>query len=310
MLDLLIRDARLIDGTGNPGYSGDLGVKDGRVAAIGKIGDTATRVIDAGGRVLAPGFVDMHTHYDAQVFWDPTLSPSCLHGVTSVFAGNCGFSIAPLSVDAAPYLRRMLARVEGMPEASLEAGVPWDWESFDDYLSRLEGRVGLNIGVMCGHSALRRTVMGKCGQTDRASEDDLARMKSVLAASLAAGAMGFSTTISNTHNDADGNPVPSRAASEEELIALCGVCRDYPGTTIELGPGIDPFSPELVELMTQYRESGDQLAEQSMSAKDRTQTTAWRTLAESGALAGQVARAVTSDAETLRQEFRRFLDSV
>jgi N-acyl-D-aspartate/D-glutamate deacylase len=226
-------------------------VKDGRVAAIGKIGDTATRVIDAGGRVLAPGFVDMHTHYDAQVFWDPTLSPSCLHGVTSVFAGNCGFSIAPLSVDAAPYLRRMLARSKGCRKRASRLASRGTGRSFDDYLSRLEGRVGLNIGVMCGHSGLRRTVMGNCGQTERASEDDLARMKSVLAASLAAGAMGFSTTISNTHNDADGNPVPSRAASEEELIALCGVCRDYPGTTIELGPGIDPFSPELVELMTQ-----------------------------------------------------------
>jgi N-acyl-D-aspartate/D-glutamate deacylase len=251
MLDLLIRNARLVDGTGAAAYSGDLGVKNGRIAAIGKIGETATRVIDAGGRALAPGFVDMHTHYDAQAFWDPTLSPSCLHGVTSVFAGNCGFSIAPLSQDAAPYLLRMLARVEGMPEASLEAGVPWDWQSFDDYLSRLEGRVGLNIGVMCGHSALRRTVMGKRGQTEPASEDDLARMKASLAASLAAGAMGFSTTISNTHNDAEGNPVPSRAANEQELIALCGVCRDHAGTTIELGPGIDPFSHELVELMTQ-----------------------------------------------------------
>lgn len=250
MLDLLVRDARVIDGSGAPAYSADLGVKDGRIAAIGKLSDTAARTIEAGGRVVAPGFVDMHTHYDAQVFWDPTLSPSCLHGVTSVFAGNCGFSIAPLSADAAPYLLRMLARVEGMPEASLEAGVPWDWQSFADYLARIEGRIGLNVGVMCGHSALRRTVMGRRGQTERATDEELARMKAVLAESLAAGAMGFSTTISNTHNDADGNPVPSRAASDEELVALCGVCRDHPGTTIELGPGIDPFSPELVELMT------------------------------------------------------------
>lgn len=251
MLDLVIRDARVIDGTGAPAYSADVGVRDGRITAIGSITDAASRTIEAGGRVLAPGFVDMHTHYDAQVFWDPTLSPSCLHGVTSVFAGNCGFSIAPLSQDAAPYLLRMLARVEGMPEASLEAGVPWDWQSFGDYLDRLENRVGLNIGFMCGHSALRRTVMGKRGQTERAGAEDMARMKAVLAESLAAGAMGFSSTISNTHNDADGNPVPSRAASKEELIELSRVCRDYPGTTLELLPGTDPFDEPLLELMTQ-----------------------------------------------------------
>ncbi|MCB2060868.1 MAG: amidohydrolase family protein [Novosphingobium sp.] len=251
MLDLLIRDACLIDGTGAPARNADIGVKDGRIAAIGSISDSASRTIDADGRVLAPGFVDIHTHYDAQVFWDPTLSPSCMHGVTSVITGNCGFSIAPLSQDAAPYLLRMLARVEGMPEASLEAGVPWNWESFADYLDRLEGRVGLNIGVMCGHSAIRRTVMGKRGQTEQAGREDLERMKSVLAESLAAGAMGFSSTISTTHNDADGNPVPSRAASREELIALAGVCRDFPGTSLEFLPGIDPFDEPLMELMTQ-----------------------------------------------------------
>jgi N-acyl-D-aspartate/D-glutamate deacylase len=251
MLDLVIRDARVIDGTGAPAYSADVGVKDGRIAAIGKVTGTAARTIDAGGRALAPGFVDFHTHYDAQVFWDPTLSPSCLHGVTSVFAGNCGFSIAPLSPDAAPYLLRMLARVEGMPEASLEQGVPWDWRSFGDYLDRLENRVGLNMGVMCGHSAIRRTVMGQRGQTEAASADDLAAMKAMLAQSLAAGAMGFSTTVSPTHNDAEGNPVPSRAATEEELIELSRVCRDYPGTCLEFGPGTERFPQELVELMTQ-----------------------------------------------------------
>jgi N-acyl-D-aspartate/D-glutamate deacylase len=257
MLDLLIRDARLIDGTGKPGYSGDLGVKDGRIATIGKISDSAKRTIDAGGRVLAPGFVDMHTHYDAMVFWNPELSPSCLHGVTSVFAGNCGFSIAPLSPSAAPYLLRMLARVEGMPEKTLEVGVPWDWESFADYLGKLEGRIGLNFGAMCGHSALRRTVMGQRGVSEPASEDDLAKMKVVLAESLAAGAMGFSTTVSIVHHDAEGHPVPSRAASDEELLALCRVCRDHPGTSIELAPGIDRFSPELIELMTQMSLASD-----------------------------------------------------
>jgi N-acyl-D-aspartate/D-glutamate deacylase len=151
----------------------------------------------------------------------------------------------------------MLARVEGMPQRTLEVGVPWDWESFEDYLGKLEGRIGLNFGAMCGHSALRRTVMGERGVSERASEDDLARMKAVLAKSLAAGAMGFSTTVSTVHHDAEGHPVPSRAASDEELIELCRVCRDYPGTSIELAPGIDRFSPELVELMTQMSLASD-----------------------------------------------------
>ena len=116
--------------------------------------------MDAGGLVVAPGFVDIHTHYDAQVFWDPCLSPSPLHGVTTVVGGNCGFSVAPLSDESADYVMRMLATVEAMPLASLREGVPWDWRSFDDYLGRLEGRLAVNAGFLAGHSAIRRAVMG------------------------------------------------------------------------------------------------------------------------------------------------------
>jgi N-acyl-D-aspartate/D-glutamate deacylase len=251
MFDLLIRNARLVDGTGAPERRADLGVKDGRIAAIGDLDGPAAKTVDADGLVLAPGFVDCHTHYDAQVFWDPTLSPSSYHGVTTVMAGNCGFSIAPLSRDAAPYLLRMLARVEGMPEASLQTGVPWDWESFGEYLGKLEGRVGLNMGFMCGHSALRRVVMGERAVGEKATPEELEKMKAMLAASLSEGAMGFSSTISNTHNDGDGQPVPSRHASREELLALARVCRDHPGTILELLPGVDAFSGDQMELMTQ-----------------------------------------------------------
>jgi len=249
MFDLLIRNGLVVDGTGAPPRPADVGVKDGRIAEIGSLGGPARRTVDAGGQVVAPGFVDVHTHYDAQVFWDPTLSPSCYHGVTTVFGGNCGFSIAPLNKEAAPYLLRMLARVEGMPEVSLREGVPWDWESFGDYLDRIEGKVGLNAGFMCGHSALRRVVMGERAVGEKATAEDLARMKALLAASLREGAMGFSTTVSVSHNDADGRPVPSRHAAREELLELAAVCRDFPGTSLEIIPGVGEFGEREWSLM-------------------------------------------------------------
>ena len=132
MFDTLIRGGTLIDGTGAPGRRADVGLRDGRIAAIGELSEPAAETLDAQGRVGAPGFIDIHTHYDAQVFWDPTLSPSPFHGVTTIVGGNCGFSIAPLVPEAGGYLMRMLARVEGMPIERLEEGVPWDWQSFGD----------------------------------------------------------------------------------------------------------------------------------------------------------------------------------
>ena len=161
MLDVVIRGGTVIDGTGSRGRKADVGIRGDRIVAVGEVTEEARSEIDATGKVVSPGFVDVHTHYDAQVFWDGTLSPSPFHGVTTVFAGNCGFSIAPLSKEAGPYLMRMLARVEGMPLESLETGVPWDWESFGDYLGKLEGRVAVNAGFMVGHSAIRRVVMGE-----------------------------------------------------------------------------------------------------------------------------------------------------
>jgi N-acyl-D-aspartate/D-glutamate deacylase len=252
MFDLVIRNAQLVDGSGGPGRPADVAVQDGRIAKIAAgLREPAHRTIDADGQVLAPGFVDCHTHYDAQLFWDPTISPSSHHGVTTVLAGNCGFSIAPLSKEAAPYLLRMLARVEGMPETSLRTGVPWDWESFGEYLGRVEGRVGLNMGFMCGHSALRRVVMGERAVGEKATPEELERMKRLLSASLAEGAMGFSSTISETHNDGEGLPVPSRHAAREELVALARVCRDHPGTMLELLPGVERFGDYEMGLMTE-----------------------------------------------------------
>jgi N-acyl-D-aspartate/D-glutamate deacylase len=143
--ETIIRGGEVVDGTGSPRQRADLAIADGRIARIGDLTDaTADVVIDASGKIVAPGFVDIHTHYDAQVFWDPSLSPSSYHGVTTVVGGNCGFSVAPLSADAGDYLMRMLARVEGMPLTALSEGVPWDWSSFSEYLDRLDGRLALN----------------------------------------------------------------------------------------------------------------------------------------------------------------------
>ncbi|MBW2389973.1 MAG: amidohydrolase family protein, partial [Deltaproteobacteria bacterium] len=183
-------------------------------------------------------------------FWDGTLSPSPYHGVTTVMAGNCGFSIAPLSAEAGDYLMRMLARVEGMPLESLANGVPWDWTSFGEYLGKLDDKLAVNAGFMVGHSALRRVVMGERAVGHEATEEELAEMERLLGESLSAGGMGFSSTVSATHNDGDGQPVPSRHASREELIALARVVRDHPGTVLEFLPGVGEFTEEQKQLMT------------------------------------------------------------
>lgn len=255
MLDIRITGGRLADGTGQPACQGDVGIRDGRIVALGTVTEEARQTIDATGRIVAPGFIDVHTHYDAQAFWDPTFSPSCYHGVTTVFGGFCGFSIAPLTPDAGAYLLPMLARVEGMPQETLKAGVPWNWSSFGDFLGLLEGKVGLNCGFFVGHSAVRRVVMGERAVGSLASEAEIAAMSRLVHASLEEGAMGFSSTVSASHNDADGNPVPSRHASREELIALAAAVRDHPGTSLELLPNLD-FGEETVELLKDFSLAG------------------------------------------------------
>jgi N-acyl-D-aspartate/D-glutamate deacylase len=235
MFDLVIRGGTIVDGTGAAPIVGDVAVQGSRVVAVGAIDDSAVRTVDAEGMVVAPGFVDVHTHFDAQVFWDPTLSPSPQHGVTSVFAGNCGFSIAPLSGDAddAEYLLEMLARVEGMPVESLRAGVPWDWRSTAEFLDRLDGRMVPNAGFLVGHSALRRAVMHEDAVQRVATPGELDAMADLLRAGLAAGGMGFSSSWHPVHKDQHGGPVPSKAGSLDELVALCAVVREFPGTTLE-----------------------------------------------------------------------------
>jgi len=248
--DLIIRGGSVVDGTGAPRRRAAIAVEKGRIAAIGDLGGAeGSRVVDATGKIVAPGFVDIHTHYDAQVFWDPSLSPSSYHGVTTVVGGNCGFSVAPLVPEAGAYLMKMLARVEGMPLESLEKGVPWNWTSFSEYLGRLDGRLAVNAGFLVGHSALRRVVMGADAVGHEASDGQIAAMTKLLHESLEGGGLGFSSSAAPTHNDGDGRPVPSRFASRRELLALAAAVRDHAGTTLEFLPTVGPFADEHKDLM-------------------------------------------------------------
>jgi len=253
MLDCVIRGGTVVDGTGAPARRADVGIRDGRIVAVGEVTEEARETIDADGLVVAPGIVDPHTHYDAQLFWDPAASPSNLHGVTSMIAGNCGFTLAPIDPVDADYLRRMMAKVEGMPLPALETGVPWSWRSFADYLDALDGNVALNVGFMVGHCALRRNVMGADSVGNEATPEQLDRITALLHESLDAGGLGFSTTLSFTHSDGDGRPVASRWASNDEVLALCHAVSEHEGTTLEYVTDgcLRGFTDAEVELMAE-----------------------------------------------------------
>jgi N-acyl-D-aspartate/D-glutamate deacylase len=250
MLDHLIKGGTVIDGTGRPGFTADVGVRDGRIVAIGEIDEPARETIDATGLIVTPGFVDPHTHYDAQLHWDPGATPSNVHGVTSVISGNCGFTLAPLRPDDADYTRRMMAKVEGMPLAALEQGVEWDWHTFGEFLDRLDSKIAVNAGFLVGHCAIRRYVMGAESVGNAATPDQIAEMAEVLGESIEAGGLGFSTTLSRTHSDGDGQPVASRWATPDELVALCRVVEQHAGTTLEgMTDGcLDRFEEDEIEL--------------------------------------------------------------
>jgi N-acyl-D-aspartate/D-glutamate deacylase len=256
MLDHLIRGATVVDGTGAPAYTADVGMRDGRIAAIGQITEDARTAEDATGLVLTPGFVDPHTHYDAQLFWDPYATPSLNHGVTTVAAGNCGFTLAPLNParpEDADYTRRMMSKVEGMSLVALEEGAPWSWQGFGEYLDALEGRIAVNAGFMVGHCALRRYVMGPDAVGGQPSEEQLGEMLALFHEAMDAGAWGFSTTQSSTHSDGDGKPVASRHALPAELLALSRAVGEHEGTQIEaiVAGCLDQFSDAEIDLFVE-----------------------------------------------------------
>ena len=246
MYDVIIKNGTVVDGTGAERRVADVGIVDDRIATIGSIDGDAVRTIDATGKMVTPGFIDIHTHYDAQAHWDSTLSPSPLHGITTIIGGNCGFTIAPLAPEHGDYLMRMLSRVEGMPLESLQQGVPWNWASFGEWLDQLDGTLSINTGFMVGHSALRRLVMGERSVGNEATPEDLDAMKKLLAKSIEEGGFGFSSSWATTHNDPNGQPVPSRHCSEEELVELSRVCADFEGTSLEFIPAVGPVFALLV----------------------------------------------------------------
>jgi N-acyl-D-aspartate/D-glutamate deacylase len=250
--DLVITNGIVVDGTGLPRRRADVGVRDGRIAAIGFIdAGEGERVIDAAGRVVAPGIVDPHTHYDPQLTFEPYGTSSCYHGVTTVVAGNCGFSVAPLKPGDAPWLIQLFARVEGMDASALE-GIPVDgFETFPEYLASMRGKIGINAAFYVGHCALRRYVMGDASQEREATPDEIDQMTALVRGAMEAGAAGFSSTHSPTHFDSADRPVPSRLSSLAEVKALAEAAGRAGGGSIAYLPGsaVGGITPDDEELL-------------------------------------------------------------
>ena len=238
-LDLLIKNGTVVDGSGLPRFRADVGVESGRIVEIGRVRAPADRTFDADGLIVAPGFIDGHTHMDAQVNWDPLGSCSCWHGVTSVVMGNCGFALAPCKPEDREWFARCLTAVEDIPTEAMMSGIEWTWESFPEYLATVERLPkALNYGMYIGHSALRMYVMGRRGLEERANEDDLRAMAHAVEEAVRAGAMGFSTSRATTHVTPDGSPVASRIADWEEIDRLVGALAALDAGIFQIGPDI------------------------------------------------------------------------
>ena len=287
-MDLLLRQATLIDGTGAPARPADVAVTGDRISAVGRPGeltpDPGTEVVDLGGLVLAPGFIDVHTHYDAQILWDGDLTPSSWHGVTSVIMGNCGFGVAPTRPEHRDLIVRLLENVEGMSMEALNAGIDWCFETFPEYLAALDRRPKrLNVGAFIGHSPLRLFVLGP--EERPATADELQAMRRILREALDAGAIGFSTSRQPAHQGAYGRPVPSRFAEVDEVYELAAVLGEAGRGVMQvsIGPGL--FVDQFSELAVRY---GIPVTWTALVARADRPGAALRTVERGGALPGEV----------------------
>jgi N-acyl-D-amino-acid deacylase len=249
--DLLITNGLVVDGTGFPRYRADVAVKDGKIAEIGKLaGKAADTTIDAEGRYVAPGIIDLHTHYDAQPFWDRLCTSSIWHGVTTVLTGNCGLTLAPLRPEHRDEMLATFCCVEDLPVRSLASVLKWSWESFDDYLSAIDIGLGCNMMPLVGHNPLRLSAMDKAAWDRNATADEIAHMQRMLRESMEAGAWGWSTTNSPTHAGTKGQPVPTRLAADDERVALGRTMAEFNRGIIEILPpgSINPTEEDRAHL--------------------------------------------------------------
>ena len=257
--DLVVRGGKVIDGTGMGAFGADIAIQDGRVARVGRVTEAAKKTIDADGCWVTPGFIDVHTHYDVQLDWDPLATPSSWHGVTTALAGNCGFTLAPAKPEDVDWLAGMLSRVEGMSRDALAEGLRFTGGSFGDYWARFDGKIGINVGSYVGHCAVRRWVMGDDASERQATPEEITAMQELVRQSMREGAIGFSTSQIELHVGEDGRPVPSNLASPEEIIALVSVLAEFGRGAIEIIPasfaeGYNAKDRELLYEM--YRVSG------------------------------------------------------
>ncbi|MSP44239.1 MAG: amidohydrolase [Alphaproteobacteria bacterium] len=249
--DIKITGGTIVDGTGNPGYLGDVGIKDGKVVAMGKATGSAAKVIDAKGKIVAPGFVDIHTHYDAQVMWDRMMTISPWHGVTTVVVGNCGFGIAPTRPEHRQMIAETLENVEGMSVNALKAGLGADWgfETFPQYMDAIEKKgIAINMGVLIGHTPVRMYVMGEDATEREATPGEVAKMRALVTEGIEAGAIGFATSKAATHVGFRGKPVPSRAANHDEMLSLMGALGDLKKGMIQITIGKGLSYKEFAEI--------------------------------------------------------------
>lgn len=278
--DLLIKGGRIYDGSGLPSYLGDVAVGAGRIVDVGRISGSAHRVIRADGLAVSPGFIDFHTHLDAQLLWDPIATSSCWHGITTVIPGNCGLTLAPCRAQDRESILGSFVRVEAMPLQVLRQAVNWEWETFPEYLNRLDGRLGVNVAALVGHCALRQYVMGEEACERAAKPDEIERMKKILKESVLAGAIGFSTNQNPVHMRTDGKPIASRLATEEEIVDLANVLGELNRGSVQISvgtPGISVPAEKAVGFFNRLAATGRPVIWQSIAHR-WDQPDLWRQL--------------------------------